>query len=59
VIYCVFICCWSVLMIKYWERKQNALAYYWGTSDLAQEEKVVFFELFLVLILVLQILLPC
>jgi hypothetical protein len=29
-----------VLMIKYWERKQNALAYYWGTSDLAQEEKV-------------------
>ena len=39
-IYCVFICCWSVLMIKYWERKQSALAYYWFTSDLAQEEKV-------------------
>jgi hypothetical protein len=27
-------------MIKYWERKQNALAYYWFTSDLALEEKV-------------------
>jgi len=26
--------------IKFWERKQNALAYYWFTSDLALEEKV-------------------
>ena len=40
VAYCVFICVWSVLMIKFWERKQNALAYYWFTSDLALEEKV-------------------
>lgn len=40
VAYCVFVCVWSVLMIKFWERKQNALAYYWFTSDLALEEKV-------------------
>lgn len=26
--------------IKFWERKQNALAYKWFTSDLALEEKV-------------------
>jgi hypothetical protein len=40
VAYCVFICVWAVLMIKFWERKQNAYAYYWFTSDLATEEKV-------------------
>ena len=34
--------CRSVLMIKHWERKQSAYAYYWFTSDLALEEKVPF-----------------
>ena len=40
VAYCVFICVWALLMIKFWERKQNAYAYYWFTSDLSSEEKV-------------------
>lgn len=30
----------ACVQIKFWERKQNALAYYWFTSDLASEEKV-------------------
>jgi hypothetical protein len=40
VVYCIFICVWSALFIKFWERKQNALAYYWFTSELSLEEKV-------------------
>ena len=41
VVYCIFICVWSALFIKFWERKQNALAYYWFTSELSLEEKVL------------------
>ncbi|KAJ1492587.1 calcium-activated chloride channel-domain-containing protein [Baffinella frigidus] len=40
VAYCVFIPIWAFLMIRFWERKEHALAYYWFTSDLSSEEKV-------------------
>ena len=32
VAYCIFICLWSVLFIKFWERKQSALSYYWSLT---------------------------
>lgn len=37
----VFIPIWAFLMIRFWERKEHALAYYWFTSDLSSEEKVI------------------
>lgn len=40
VVYCIFICVWSALFIKYWERRQSALAYYWFTSELSLEAKI-------------------
>jgi hypothetical protein len=36
----VFIPIWAFLFIRFWERKQNALAYYWFTTDLSSNEKV-------------------